>query len=193
MIGDVSGHGPDEAALGTSLRISWRTLMLAGRPLEESLVTLDRVLTHERHHPEIFVTAAFMCLHPQRDRGRPVCRRPPAAAADRPPVAARSRCGRIACTSRSASSRRPTGSRRRSSCAPGGALLLYTDGLIEGLSGRGSGRRLGVEGLVDLVARSAWRPGNGDAHVLTELVRSVEQLNGGELTDDVAMALLSWG
>ena len=77
--------------------------------------------------------------------------------------------------------------------APGSALLLYTDGLIEGLSGRGSGRRLGVEGLVDLVAHSAWRPGNGDAHVLTELVRSVEQLNGGELTDDVAMALLSWG
>jgi hypothetical protein len=31
--------------------------------VEESLVTLDRVLTHERHLPEIFVTAAFMALH----------------------------------------------------------------------------------------------------------------------------------
>ncbi len=190
MIGDVSGHGPDEAALGTSLRIGWRTLMLADRPLEESLVTLDRVLTHERHHPDIFVTAAFMCLHPDRDQadfyiaGHP----PPLLVGPDGPVPVRPDRVYLPLGIDPATDWQPT----TVDLQPGGALLLYTDGLIEGLSGNGSGR-LGVGGLVDLVARSAWRPGNGNGHVLAELVRSVEQLNGGELTDDVAMALLSWG
>ena len=30
VIGDVSGHGPDAAALGVSLRIAWRTLVVGG-------------------------------------------------------------------------------------------------------------------------------------------------------------------
>ena len=30
VIGDVSGHGPDEAALGAALRGAWRALVLAG-------------------------------------------------------------------------------------------------------------------------------------------------------------------
>ena len=31
VVGDVAGHGPDEAALGVCLRIAWRTLVLARR------------------------------------------------------------------------------------------------------------------------------------------------------------------
>jgi hypothetical protein len=30
VIGDVSGHGPDEAAVGVSVRIAWRSLVIAG-------------------------------------------------------------------------------------------------------------------------------------------------------------------
>ena len=30
MVGDVAGHGPDEAALGAALRIAWRALTFAG-------------------------------------------------------------------------------------------------------------------------------------------------------------------
>ena len=37
VIGDVSGHGPDAAALGVCLRIAWRTLVLGGREVEELL------------------------------------------------------------------------------------------------------------------------------------------------------------
>ena len=190
MIGDVSGHGPDEAALGTSLRISWRTLMLADRPLEESLVTLDRVLTHERHHPDIFVTAAFVCIHPDRDQadfyiaGHP----PPLLIGPAGPVPVKPTRVYLPLGVAATDDWEPT----KVDLQPDGAMLLYTDGLIEGSAGDGTGR-LGVNGLVDLVARSSWRPGNGDGHLLRELVRTVEQLNGGELTDDVAMALLSWG
>src|SRR3546814_8090272 len=48
VIGDVSGHGPEEAALGVCLRIAWRTLVLAGRPDDEVLPGLDAVLRAER-------------------------------------------------------------------------------------------------------------------------------------------------
>ena len=30
LVGDVSGHGPDEAALGPGLRIAWRALTVSG-------------------------------------------------------------------------------------------------------------------------------------------------------------------
>ena len=37
LVGDVCGRGPDEAALGVCLRVAWRTMVLAGRPMEETL------------------------------------------------------------------------------------------------------------------------------------------------------------
>jgi serine phosphatase RsbU (regulator of sigma subunit) len=190
MIGDVSGHGPDEAALGTCLRIGWRALMLADRPLEESLVTLDRVLTHERHDPDVFATAAFVSLSPQRDRadfyiaGHP----PPLLVGPRGAVPVTPARVYLPLGVAESSDWEPT----TVELEPGGALLLYTDGLIEGSAGAGAAR-LGVDGLVELVSDNAGRPMNGDAHLLRDLVRAVEELNGGELTDDVAMALLSWG
>ena len=48
VIGDVSGHGPDEAALGAALRSSWRALVLAGLATHDVLTTLDRQLRTER-------------------------------------------------------------------------------------------------------------------------------------------------
>jgi len=54
VIGDVAGHGPDEAALGVCLRVAWRTLTLAGAAPEAVLPTLQRVLVHERVAEEIF-------------------------------------------------------------------------------------------------------------------------------------------
>ncbi|CAM5262116.1 hypothetical protein SMICM304S_05690 [Streptomyces microflavus] len=46
MIGDVCGHGPDEAALGVELRIAWRALTLAGLCGDQLLSTLQQVLEH---------------------------------------------------------------------------------------------------------------------------------------------------
>lgn len=56
MIGDVCGHGPDEAALGVELRIAWRALTFAGLCGDELLATLQKVLEHERADDEIFAT-----------------------------------------------------------------------------------------------------------------------------------------
>ena len=49
IVGDVCGHGPDEAALGALLRVSWRALVLAGVAEEQLLPELQQVLVSERH------------------------------------------------------------------------------------------------------------------------------------------------
>ena len=47
VIGDVMGHGPDEAALGVHLRVAWRTLVLADVADDQILVALSRLLEAE--------------------------------------------------------------------------------------------------------------------------------------------------
>ncbi|CAM5290563.1 fused response regulator/phosphatase [Streptomyces hirsutus] len=64
MIGDVCGHGPDEAALGVELRIAWRALTLAGLSGDELLGTLQQVLEHERADDEIFATLCAVDISP---------------------------------------------------------------------------------------------------------------------------------
>ena len=69
------------------------------------------------------------------------------------------------------------------------ALMLYTDGLIEGRVGEGP-ERLGTGGLVELARRAGARGASGRA-LIDELVTEVERLNGDALTDDLAVLLLS--
>src|SRR3954468_16569037 len=66
LIGDVSGHGPDAAALGVCLRIAWRTLVLGGRGADEVLPTLQIVHDAERHFPWMFTTLAMLSIAPDR-------------------------------------------------------------------------------------------------------------------------------
>lgn len=58
IVGDVCGHGVDEAALGVELRVAWRALVLAGVPDDEVLPALEQVLMSERRLQEIFATVA---------------------------------------------------------------------------------------------------------------------------------------
>ena len=88
MIGDVCGHGPDEAALGVELRIAWRALTFAGLCGDELLATLQQVLEHERADEEIFATLCTVDIAPDGRRAGPLPRRPPVAA-DRPARAGR--------------------------------------------------------------------------------------------------------
>jgi serine phosphatase RsbU (regulator of sigma subunit) len=68
-------------------------------------------------------------------------------------------------------------------------LMLYTDGLIEGRVGKGS-ERLDTEGLVGLT-QQAWARGETGSDLIDTLVAEVEDLNGGVLTDDLAVLLLT--
>ena len=68
VIGDVCGHGPDEAALGVSLRIAWRTLVLSGIDPDRVLPTMHELLVHERNQPTLFTTLAAATVEPGRER-----------------------------------------------------------------------------------------------------------------------------
>jgi len=65
IIGDVMGHGPDEAALGVHLRVAWRSLVLAGTGDPELFRTLGLLLSAEAAEGTLkFVTACDVTIEP---------------------------------------------------------------------------------------------------------------------------------
>jgi len=191
VVGDVCGRGPEEAALGVCLRVAWRTMVLAGRPMADVLSAVQQVLEHERHEERMFATLCMMSIAPDRSHGRlhlaghpqplligpggvrelaaPVCPPPGIAHARDWPV------GEV-------------------ELGDGWSLLMYTDGLVEGRIGEGP-ERLGSEGLTGIIqaflgSRRDMGPQERrqrDEHLLGWLVGHVRELNGGDLDDDLAV------
>ncbi|MDT8913798.1 SpoIIE family protein phosphatase [Amycolatopsis sp. PS_44_ISF1] len=190
VIGDVCGHGPDEAALGVALRIAWRALVLAGLPTAEVLATVERVLVHERIRP-LFATLCMVEVAPGRDSLRmSLAGHPP------PLLATADGSGHLLPADKLGV---PLGvvpdarwAPRDVALEPGWSLLLYTDGVFEGRVGAGS-ERLGHEQMSGLVLGLLREAGPDADHgeVLDRLVYRVEKLNAGALDDDVALAMLS--
>ncbi|WP_327263171.1 fused response regulator/phosphatase [Streptomyces sp. NBC_01232] len=188
MIGDVCGHGPDEAALGVELRIAWRALTLAGLCGDDLLATLQEVLEVERPCEEIFATLCTVDIAPDGRRAGLCLAGHPAPLISRP--------GRRAQLLPYENSGPALGllprarwPRRQVELGGSWSLMLYTDGLIEGHIGEGK-ERLGQDGMVDMINRHLDRGLSGEA-LLEASVTEARRLNGGELTDDVAVVLLS--
>ncbi len=188
LIGDVCGRGPAEAALGVCLRVAWRTMVLAGRPADETLATLSELLEHERQDDTMFATLCMMSVHPDRKTGwvRMAGHLPPLllnrhGVAELPTLSA-APLGLSEVRDWPATHVRLDGS---------WSILLYTDGLIEGRIGKGS-ERLGSEGLMDLIRESL---GSLDGHgeeLLDQVIDRVRELNGGDLDDDLAALVLGF-
>ncbi|MEU7896621.1 SpoIIE family protein phosphatase [Nonomuraea sp. NPDC049152] len=181
VVGDVCGHGPDEAALGVALRIAWRTLTLAGRHGDEALQTLDTVLRHERKSPEIFTTLCTATIEPGLRHARMHLVGHP------PPVLIR---GGELDVVRGGPSGPPLGifpeMEWKAIDVPLGdewSLLLYTDGLIEATVGGGPDL-LGTEGLLSIIDEQ----GGID---LDRLIERVTELNSEALGDDLAAVLVT--
>ncbi len=190
MIGDVCGHGPDEAALGVELRIAWRALTFAGLGGNALLGTLQQVMEHERPDDEIFATLCSVDIAPGGRRASLCLAGHPAPLLARPghpaellpdeengpalglPTAPEWPCVEV-------------------ELGEVWSLMLYTDGLIEGRTGQGSGR-LGQDGLLGLVDGGRAAELRGEK-LLDAAVTGARDLNGGELTDDVAVVLLERG
>jgi len=68
LVGDVAGHGPDEAGVAVALRVAWRTMVLTGHGPAELLAGLDQVLLRERRTDELFATVACVWVDPDRRR-----------------------------------------------------------------------------------------------------------------------------
>ncbi|GAQ54573.1 PP2C family protein-serine/threonine phosphatase [Streptomyces acidiscabies] len=190
MIGDVCGHGPDEAALGVELRIAWRALTLAGLCGDELLGTLQEVLEHERDDEELFATLCTVDIDADGSRARLCLAGHPA------PLVVRDGHAELlpSIENGPAIGMLPWRSWPRMEVELGAAwsLLMYTDGLIEGRVGDGSGERLGQDGMVGMVRR-LWGEGARGERLLRAAVREVREMNGGELADDVAVLLLEQG
>ncbi len=190
MIGDVCGHGPDEAALGVELRIAWRALTFAGLCGDQLLGTLQQVLENERADDEIFATLCTVDIAPDGRRAGVCLAGHPSPLAIRPSMAPR-----LLPTDENgpALGLLPNARWPRREVELGGAwsLMMYTDGLIEGRVGAGV-QRLGQEGMVEIVARQVAEGRRGE-ELLDATVTEVRSLNGGELTDDLAVLLLDRG
>jgi serine phosphatase RsbU (regulator of sigma subunit) len=189
VVGDVCGHGPDEAAIGVCLRAAWRALAVAGVDSELALSTLERVLEHEREIPLLFTTLCTLEVELTQSTASLVLAGHP------PPIL-------IDSTSVSAIASAPSGppigllngrwSPTLLQLPAEWAMLMYTDGISEGKIGDGP-QRLGTDGLQRLISEHIashphWRQ-QPDA-LLAQLIAQAQELNGGELNDDVAMLLI---
>ncbi|HET6359244.1 fused response regulator/phosphatase [Streptomyces sp.] len=189
MIGDVCGHGPDEAALGVELRIAWRALTFAGLCGDELLSTLQQVLEHERESEEIFATVCTVDIAPDGRRAG-LC----LAGHPTPLVTRNGRAAQLLPYDDGGPALgllpRARWPRRQVELGAAWSLMMYTDGLIEGRQGPGEKQRLGQDGMLEMINRQLAAGLEGEA-LLESAVAEVRELNGGELTDDVAVLLLS--
>ncbi|MGW0776531.1 PP2C family protein-serine/threonine phosphatase [Streptomyces sp. NPDC002835] len=189
MIGDVCGHGPDEAALGVELRIAWRALTFAGLCGDDLLSTLQQVLEHERESDEIFATLCTVDIAPDGRRAG-LC----LAGHPSPLIARHGRAAQLLPYEDGGPALgllpRARWPRRQVELGGSWSLMMYTDGLIEGRKGPDTKQRLGQEGMVAMIDRQLAAGLEGET-LLEAAVGEVRELNGGDLTDDVAVLLLS--
>jgi serine phosphatase RsbU (regulator of sigma subunit) len=181
LIGDVAGHGPDEAALGAALRIAWRTLAFAGIHGVDRMRQLERVLHAERTETGVFATVLSVAIPPD---GSPIT----ALRAGHPGMLLHGRAtvewieppfgpalGLHADDWPEHEVELPVEH----------GLLLLTDGLFEGHAGQGN-QRLGEDGLLELGRSFSGLPGPAFVDALVDGVEERARAHGG-LTDDIAV------
>ncbi len=180
MVGDVAGHGPDEAALGAALRIAWRALTFAGLRGNERMRRLEEILRAERAGTRIFATVLSVALRP--DGGFTAVR------AGHPGMLLQGN-GTVQWLEPPAGPALGLGGQQwpqpELELPDGHGLLLLTDGLFEGHSGHGE-RRLGEDGLLEVARSLADLPG---AEFVDALINEAEiraQSHGG-IADDIAV------
>jgi serine phosphatase RsbU (regulator of sigma subunit) len=188
VMGDVSGHGPDEAALGATLRSAWRALVLAGFPTPEVLGTVDRLLRTERVHAHAFVTLCMVDVDPDHRRADITLAGHPAPVL----LAHDGTAGPVGEEARGPLLGVLEGATWRpwsTELPPRWSLLVYTDGLIEGRADPGSTERLGERRALEILERHR-ASGAAGSELIHSLVAEVESRHGGPLTDDVAVCLV---
>jgi serine phosphatase RsbU (regulator of sigma subunit) len=181
LIGDVAGHGPDEAALGAALRIAWRTLAFAGIHGVDRMRQLERVLHAERTETGVFATVLSVAIPPD---GSPIT----ALRAGHP--------GMLLHGTNTVEWIEPAFGpalglhaddwpEHEMELPVEHGLLLLTDGLFEGHAGHGK-QRLGEDGLLELGRSFAGLPGPAFVDALVDGAEERARAHGG-LTDDIAV------
>lgn len=181
LIGDVAGHGPDEAALGAALRIAWRALTFAGVRGTESMCQLERVLHAERTATGIFATVLSLEIPSGSPRitgiraGHPGMLLQDSTTVEWIEPPAGPALGLRAGDWEQFEIELPVGQ----------GLMLLTDGLFEGYCGPGT-ERLGEDGLLALARSHVHLSGPAFVDALIDGAEELAQPRGG-LTDDIAV------
>jgi serine phosphatase RsbU (regulator of sigma subunit) len=185
IVGDVMGHGPDQAALGVHLRAGWRSLVLAGLDQRSSLVTVHQMLVTEAP-TGCLVTACDLLLSPDRRR-LTVCNfgHPPIVLGAGPTV-----------EYLSVPPSPPLGFRPRlpPTVVPVEVplpaqwrLLLYTDGLLDRFRSNGTDG-IGLDGL--LCAAGVGHHNSANVH---DWLAAIVSASTEPVSDDVAIMAISYG
>ncbi|MGW0796254.1 PP2C family protein-serine/threonine phosphatase [Streptomyces sp. NPDC002692] len=186
VIGDVSGHGAAEAALGVCLRVAWRAAVLSGCVGPAQVRLLEEILEAERAEDYIFATLTILRLSPDHGRltviraGHPglLVRTSHGIELFEPPVGPA--LGLV-----------PGGAHWPETELPAhdiSAVTLFTDGLFEGVVG--PDQRLGEEGLLAVARKHMDLHGRPFIDAVVEDVAAQSTFHGG-LADDVAVLHLA--
>jgi serine phosphatase RsbU (regulator of sigma subunit) len=188
VMGDVSGRGPDEAALGAALRIAWRSLTLSGASDDGVLPTLQAMIEAERQDPGTFATVCTVEIDP--GAGRLVLRR---AGHPAPMLLSDGAATSLPLDGGGPPIGMFTGAQwpaREFALGPQWSVLLYTDGVIEGRDA--AGELIGEEGLRRIVAGEVagdhWR--SDPSGLLGALLERTGNRQSDGFSDDVALLAL---
>ncbi len=186
VIGDVAGHGPEAAALGATLRATWRALVLAAAEAATIVATMNRIVIEQGSVDPMFVTALLVWLDPQSGRLEYVSLGHP------PMVLLDADGGRLL----DGQGILPLGIAPRLESpltevrlARPWSLVAYTDGLIETRAAPDGPRRYGEQAL--LAQLCALEPGSLSDEAVDRLLRETEAANGGPVPDDIALLAVS--
>lgn len=150
VIGDVMGHGPDEAALGVHLRVAWRTLVLGGTPDEQILPTLDALLAAEQDVRPRYVTVCDVTIAPGGTTARIAGHPAPIVCVEGAPHYPNLEIGPPLGVRLARTGKWPTNDL---GVPPGSSLVLYTDGLLDAYTDDSEPESLGITELVAAVQR----------------------------------------
>jgi hypothetical protein len=184
VVGDVAGHGPQQAAIGAAIRAGWKSAAFSAPAYPLEWIHLLATAFFEDRRFEEFVTMCTGRVEVATGRAElisaghvwPVLMR---ETAELVPMIAGPPLGIDL----------PRGWQiTEVSMKPGDALLVYTDGLTENRASSRAGHRWGEEGLIRWLAQGmannpAWRP-----DLDTLLTRFSYN---GVFADDVAVMLIS--
>jgi len=192
VIGDVMGHGPDEAALGVHLRVAWRTLVLAGTADDQVLPTLASLLKSESGGQFGFVTACDVTIDvddgtvAMRVAGHPAPLRCAHGKTTYLDVEVGRPLGVEAPRAVAAGGREPGWPETRASIDPGSSLFLYTDGLLDAYAKLVDDQDLGIGELIDAVMTCA-----ADGSAAATWIRAVVGGAPNRSVDDTAVVVIT--
>ena len=185
IVGDVAGHGPEQAALGATLRGAW--LALASVPaleIDDWAAALNRVVLQRASGEGLFVTGVMGTVSRSRGTLR-------YASAGHPPPILLSPDVRTTEAGGPALGLMPGAVYRVHEVALPAqwAVLLVTDGLFEGRLPNSDRLRGNYDDFLERLAERDLVPESA-ASWLPQFADELERLNGGQLSDDAAAILL---